>query len=291
MLIVDTHPHVLASDTAKYPVAPLGGVQSEWSRGFTNTVEEFVARMDEAGVERATLVQASTFHGYDNSYVVDSVTKFPDRFVGIACVDPRAPDAAQTLSYWITDRGLRGVRLFTSGSTMREPTADWFADTDLDPFWQRARDLRIPISAQMRFASLPLLRRVMDRHPEVTFVLDHLSGPPVDDGPPYAAARNLFDLAAYPQLALKFSKNNLESAGKGASTKEAFVNALISSFGPQRLMWGSNYPATRLHSTASYAEIVADARQQLAFLSPTDQEWLFGRAAMMQYWGSVPVAA
>jgi hypothetical protein len=60
VLYVDTHPHILALDTQKYPVAPLGGVQSEWSKSFSNSAEEFLRHMDEAGVGKATLVATTT---------------------------------------------------------------------------------------------------------------------------------------------------------------------------------------------------------------------------------------
>ena len=32
MITIDIHPHIIASDTTRYPLAPLGGHQSDWSR-------------------------------------------------------------------------------------------------------------------------------------------------------------------------------------------------------------------------------------------------------------------
>ena len=29
---IDIHPHIIASDEKRYPLAPLGGHQSDWSR-------------------------------------------------------------------------------------------------------------------------------------------------------------------------------------------------------------------------------------------------------------------
>jgi L-fuconolactonase len=283
MQYVDTHPHVLATDTQKYPVAPLGGVQSEWSRDFQNTGEDFLRRMDEAGVQQATLVQASTFHGTDNSYLAEVVAAHPDRFVGVTCVDPLAEGAPDTLSFWIEQRKLHGVRLFTAGSTMQNASADWLIDPKLDAFWDRARDLNIPINMQLRYPSLHLLRTIMERHPRTRFILDHLAGPQLEDGPPYAAAQDLLALGSYPQVSLKFSKHNLDNAARGASTVEAFMRALIGAFGADRLMWGSNFPATRLQSATPYKDILLEARQTLAFLSVEEQGWVFGRAAMRAY--------
>ena len=50
MITIDIHPHIIANDATRYPLAPLGGHQSDWSRTRPVTVEQLVAAMDEAGV-------------------------------------------------------------------------------------------------------------------------------------------------------------------------------------------------------------------------------------------------
>jgi len=57
---IDIHPHVIAQDERRYPRAPLGGRQSDWSRERPVSAEQMFAAMDEAGIERSVLVQAST---------------------------------------------------------------------------------------------------------------------------------------------------------------------------------------------------------------------------------------
>jgi len=77
--IVDIHPHIVSTETVKYPLAPLEGKQSEWSKKRSVNFEEMVAVMDEADVGKAVLVHSSTTHGYDCSYLADSVAKLPQR--------------------------------------------------------------------------------------------------------------------------------------------------------------------------------------------------------------------
>src|SRR5512146_1118201 len=91
---IDIHPHIIAADIKRYPLAPLGGHQSDWSRTRPVTVEQLVAAMDTAGVQKAASVQASTCYGHDNSYVADAVAAYPKRFTGVFSVDVLAPDAA-----------------------------------------------------------------------------------------------------------------------------------------------------------------------------------------------------
>ena len=64
---IDIHPHIISGDATRYPLAPLGGHQSDWSRTRPVTLEQLVAAMDTAGVQKAAIVQASTCYGHDNS--------------------------------------------------------------------------------------------------------------------------------------------------------------------------------------------------------------------------------
>jgi predicted TIM-barrel fold metal-dependent hydrolase len=281
-MIVDTHPHLLADDTKTYPIVPLGGVQSEWSKGQHLTAEEFLALMDDAGVEKATLVQAATVHGVDNRFCVEAAQRYPDRFVAVVTIDILAPDAADTLSYWVEKQGARGLRIFASGTTVKQP--DLIADPQVAPVWERARALGIPVCLQTHANGLAYVRTVLERYPDVKMTLDHLGGPSFEGGPPYTAAQSLFDLAVYPNLYLKFSSNTLMNARKPPSTPQAFLRALIDHFGADRIMWGSNFPNVQSDSPAGrYKGLVDLARADLASFSEEEQDWLLGRAALSLY--------
>ncbi|HLI27141.1 MAG TPA: amidohydrolase family protein, partial [Chloroflexota bacterium] len=204
MQIVDIHPHVIAADRARYPLAPVGGKLSEWAAQRPVTCEQLLAAMDAAGVAQAVLVQASTAHGHDNRYTADSAAAHPARFAWVGSLDPLAPDTPDQLTYWVRERGMAGLRLFTAGSTM--PTqAPWLGDPASYPTWARAQELGIPICVQMRLAGVPALRQLLDRFPHVQVIVDHFGRPPLDDGPPYVAARPLFALAAYAQVYVKIT--------------------------------------------------------------------------------------
>src|SRR5262245_28047852 len=80
--IIDIHPHVICPDTTRYPLAPLGGTQSTWSRDRPTSFETMIKEMDAAGVARSAIVQASTAYGHDNSYVAAAIGAFPPRLTG-----------------------------------------------------------------------------------------------------------------------------------------------------------------------------------------------------------------
>ena len=101
MPIIDIHPHVIATDNVRYPLQPLGGNQSTWSRDRPTTHEKMVKAMDQAGVAKSAIVQASTAYGHDNCYVAEAIAAHPKRFTGVFSVDVLAPDNVEKMRHWL----------------------------------------------------------------------------------------------------------------------------------------------------------------------------------------------
>ncbi|HEY2135605.1 MAG TPA: amidohydrolase family protein [Xanthobacteraceae bacterium] len=275
--IIDIHPHIIASDTARYPLAPLGGHQSDWSRTRPVSTEQMLDAMDKAGVAKSAIVQASTCYGHDNSYVADAVAAHPDRFTGVFSVDVLAADAPERMRHWL-GRGLTGMRLFTIGSTMTNQ-ASWLDDPKTYPAWETAGELGLSICLQMSAKALPQMIKMAERFPKVRIILDHMARPVMEDGPPYAAAASLFDLARYPNVYLKLTPRSFTEAANGKATPETFFPKLVATFGAQRLAWGSNYPS----SEGALPWLLAQAKSSLASLPQSDQDWIFGKTAQTLY--------
>jgi predicted TIM-barrel fold metal-dependent hydrolase len=275
--IVDTHPHVISPDTQRYPLQPVGGVQSSWSQAHSVTHEELIAAMDDAGVDKAVVVQASTAYGYDNSYLADSVAAHPDRFTGVFAVDVLAPDAIEKIEHWRSKR-LTGLRLFTAGSTM-EGQAGWLNDPRTHAMWTYATETALPVCVQMRPQGLPQLADVLERFPDTTILIDHLARPVLEDGPPYRLAADLWKLARYPNVNLKPTLRNLVAAEKGKSTVPDFLEHLLSTFGADRLAWGSNYPAAE----KPLGDLVQRALEAFGPLGDENLDLIMGGTALRLY--------
>ncbi len=275
--IIDIHPHVISPDEAHYPRAPLGGILSGWARDRPVTPEQMIEAMDEAGVARAALVQASTCYGYDNSLVADAVAAYPDRFAGVFSVDVLQADAPEKIREWV-GKGLSCLRLFTTGSTMPEQ-AGWLDDPRIFPAFACAQELGVPVCVQMHMEAVGQLRTLIERFPGVTLILDHLASAPASDGAPYAAAQPLFDLAQYQNVFLKATIRNVRMIAEGGGPFEPYFRKVVETFGASRIAWGSNFPT----SDASLTNIVTESRQAMAFLSEEDQDWIFRRTAQRLY--------
>ncbi len=276
--IIDIHPHIISTDTKRYPVTPLGGKQSDWSRDRPVTFEQMITAMNEAGVDKAAIVHSSTTYGYDNSYLADCVALQPKRFAGVFSVDMLAEDAPAKIEYWVKEKGLAGLRLFTTGSTMQQQ-ASWLDDPKTYKGWECAGDLGIPVCVQLKPEGIPQLLNIIGRFPHVKVIIDHLMKPPVEEGPPYTASSYLFDLARYGNVYLKLTSRNAEASTRGKATPETFFGLLVEKFGASRIAWGSNYPATE----GSLDEIVKQSKLALSVLSQEDQDYIFYRTAQNLY--------
>ncbi|SDG71259.1 MULTISPECIES: amidohydrolase [unclassified Duganella] len=275
--IVDIHPHIISDDENAYPPAPLFGKRSDWSQERPSSVEALIAAMDAAGVAKAAVVHSSTTYGFDNSYVVDGCNKYKDRLVAVGSVDVLAEDATQRIIEW-KDRGLAGLRLFTGGSTKE------FDPSELDdprsfPAWELCAELNIPMCIQTGPIGLPQVTALAKRFPKVKIILDHLGRPDVLDGPPYANAKSMFDLAPLENIYFKLTPRIFGDVRKEKAGAETFFPAVVKAFGAQRLAWGSNFPT----SPGTLAEILATAQNGLASLSDEDRAWIFEKTAKQLY--------
>ena len=277
MTIIDIHPHVISSDTIRYPLAPIGGHQSDWSRERAVSVEAMVAAMDQAGIHKSALVQASTCYGHDNSYLADCVSAHPARFTGVFSADILAPNAVDVLALWMK-RGLTGLRLFTTGSTM-PGQAGWLDDPRSYPAWRYAELHNLPVCLQMTAKAIPQLVRILELFPGIKVILDHCARVQFDDGPPYLSAAPLWSLAPRKNVFLKLTPRVFHGSRTGAATPDSLFGRLVSDFGSSRLAWGSNFPA----SEGSLGELLELARQCLSCLPAKDREWIFSGTAQTLY--------
>ena len=274
---VDIHPHIISDNDIRYPRAPLFGKQSDWSRERPVTVDALIAAMDEAGVDKAAVVQSSTCYGYDNSYVADAVAAFPERLTAVGSVDLLQANAPQLIRDWVA-RGVSGLRLFTGGSTAAFDASS-LDDARSYPAWAVCEELKLPMCIQTNPEGLVQVESLARRFPRVPIILDHLGRPDVTDGPPYNNATSLFALAPLANVYLKLTPRIFNDAQRGKATAATLFPRLVEVFGSHRLAWGSNFPA----SEGSIAENLRRARSSLAALDPEDRAWIFAGTAQSLY--------
>jgi L-fuconolactonase len=129
---------------------------------------------------------------------------------------------------------------------------------------------------------LPKLLQVIARHPDLTFVLDHCGKPRLATGEIATWQRDIALLAQHPNIVCKLSGLVTEAAPDWqiADLRQA-VDHVVTCFGSQRLLWGSDWPVVDL--AGGYAAWFAAAETLLADLPPFDKAAIFGRNAARIY--------
>ncbi|MES2565112.1 MAG: amidohydrolase family protein [Pseudomonadota bacterium] len=283
-MIVDTHVHVFTDDRKKYPQikdTPRAGSipsitdigQTEWP---LTTIENLIAQMDEAGVDKATLVQAYFVYEYDNSYTIDAALAHPERFTAVVVLDPMDEGSPDALSRMVEEQSVTGIR-FMRG---RLPETS-LGKPETFPLWERIQSLRIPVAVGDRVGDISSITKAMDRYPDVKVAFEHSWGHQVGAPPVFSVLEPLFALAKNPNVYIKTAINNIAAAREAGGTPEALYVKLVDVFGAQRIMWSSNYPA---HPKFGRVKPRLDeSKKALAFLSAEDQAWILGKTALAFY--------
>ena len=131
---------------------------------------------------------------------------------------------------------------------------------------------------------LPMTLRFVDRHPDQRFILDHIAKPVIaatkwDRG----WEQGFRELAKRPNVMCKFSAlvTEVRDPSWDVALLGPYWNTALEAFGPDRLMFGSDWPVCLLRS--SYAAWVAAVSVYASELSPTEQAKFWGGNATRAY--------
>jgi predicted TIM-barrel fold metal-dependent hydrolase len=115
------------------------------------SLEEMLRRMDAAGIERSMLIAAKVgpadhracYH-VPYSLVVDAVQKYPDRFLGLAGVDPtEGMRGVRELERAVREYGFIGAHLYPHWFELAPDHARYY------PFYAKCVELDVPIQLQV----------------------------------------------------------------------------------------------------------------------------------------------
>ncbi len=270
MTIVDSHLHVWSDDAERYP----------WDTRFLPpphepaTAEMLLEEMEAAGVDKAVLVQPSNY-AYDNSYLADCLKRYAGRFAGVALLDPLDPQAPKLLEDLYLQHGIQGMRLYPT----RDLGSTWLNDPVTFPLWEKAEELGLPFICFIAPQQVPMLEVMLARFPGVKVVIDHMGRPIADEAPPYSLYQAVVRTGFYPNTYVKVSGLPVTSR-EGYPYRDVykFVRMLYGSFGPERMMWATDFP--HILRQCGYQKALELARTKIPFFTDEDREWILGKTAL-----------
>ena len=130
---------------------------------------------------------------------------------------------------------------------------------------------------------LPQAIKFVDRHPDLTFILDHVAKPRIRDGILSPWRENMRDLAKRPNVYCKLSGMATEADPNAwtPSQLRPYADVALEAFGARRLMFGSDWPVCLL--AVNYSRWISVVREFASPLSPSEQDRLFSGTAVEAY--------
>jgi L-fuconolactonase len=259
--ILDPHVHVWKHDPA-FPFAEGARVPERDA-----APETLLELMKANGVARTVIIQVIHYK-YDNNYLAGVLKRFPGIFQGVCRVDPLDPAAPDRLSR-LTAQGFRGVRLSPAGNA----GGDWFRGPLMPPLWKRCQDLKVPMTVLAPIARMPEVAALLEKLPDLTVVVDHMADCPIDRP---AELEKLIALQRYPKVFVKISHTwSISRQPYPWLDAQEYVKRLHAAFGPERLMWATDWPI--VENVSTYERALRVVRDEMKFLNAEDKNWIMNK--------------
>lgn len=276
--VIDSHQHVWDPSQAEYDwlddsLAPINRAM---------TLEELIPELLTAGVQHTVQVQSAD-NVEDTAIMRHSADQHPDvvaAIVGFAPLEKPA-ELAELLESWRADSRMVGLRNLIHN----QPDPDWLLRDDV------SAGLTVLEESGYTFDLVAVLPRhlelvpiLSERFPRLRMVIDHLAKPPVglDQVEPWWSL--IADAAQNPLVTAKVSGLYSATADISAWTTadiRPFFNRAMETFGPQRLMYGGDWPISVM--AGGYTKVWQGLSPLFDELSPADREQVLGRTAAEFY--------
>jgi L-fuconolactonase len=230
------------------------------------------------GVHQTVLVQASNSVA-ETRWLLSLADQHPFIAGVVGWVDLQSDDVGRQLDDLATHSKFKGVRHLVES----EPADEWLSQERVLKGLRElsARGLSYDLLVHTRH--LKHAKAVVDECAELQFVIDHLAKPPIAGGEiddwaralkPFAAARNVWCKLSGLVTEANWTNWRIEDFSP-------YLDKVLEYFGPQRMMFGSDWPVCLL--AASYEQVLEVFQTLLSDLSEEERALIFSKNASRFY--------
>ena len=273
-MIIDSQIHAYEANTPKRPW------QSTPNWPPSATGDEMVAAMNKLGIDGASFISSFSMYGYDASYAVEVQQAHPDWFGIVKPINPDDPAAEDDVAEWQKTPGTVGIRVILKKDSGRSPD-----DPGLNRILRAAVRHDFPVNI-LCWGNLEAGTALIDKHPDVRFIIDHLGilqphDPSARSAQPWADLPKVLELAKRPNLVIKVS-------GACTLSQKPYpfpdiwdpLARVFDAWGFERCLWGTDW--TRAFAVVNYEQAVEPFRLTDR-LSDSERAMLMGGACAKAY--------
>jgi L-fuconolactonase len=238
--VIDAHVHLwtLGAHGCAWPGPDLPAIHRDFA------LHDLCATLDGSGVDGVVLVQSQE-DPRDTEWLLGLAADPLVRGV-VGWCDLKDADAVRAFAVRDKLVGLRPM--------VQDRDADWYDLPAIQPGLAAMAEQGLVLDALIRPAHLPALTRLAERLPSLAIVIDHAAKPHPAALPAWHQA--IAEAARLPNIHCKLSGLWTELPPERV---EPLVDTLLSLFGPDRLLWGSDWPVLTLAGT--HRDWLAQARR------------------------------
>lgn len=280
---IDAHHHLW-----RYRPASFGWIDPDAGIARDFTVDDLTTALASAGIDAAIAVQARQCDE-ETAFLLAAAQGCAAIIGVVGWIDLRAPDVEARLEAQSAPR-LLGYRHVVQD----EPDPNFLLAENFIRGVRAVASRSLSYDLLVNAAQLPTVPRFLDAVGPGRFVLDHAAKPAIarDEWRPWAD--DLAAIAAHPNVWCKVSGlvTEADPAAWRPEDIEPYLEHVLEVFGPDRLIWGSDWPVCLLAASyAAVADLVADFVSRRC---PSAMADIFGGNAARAYglelrrWSAIP---
>ena len=248
---IDSHIHLY--DTNREGSSTFLNPEKHEKIYFPHLPPEFLKTAVPAGVYYAIVVEAS-YRREDNEWAMGIVNESENMLAFIANLDPRDANYIPDLELLSKNNKFRGIRIRTKDKI---DISDPIIIEKLGELAKRNLVLELGPGQE----PIDAIEKIAKKYPKMNIIMNHMAGGRIQDGQiePSNWSERLGRLAALPNVYCKISALHTLSGKTPAPIKTSFykpfIDKVVDSFGPDRVLFGSNWTLSEMYG--SYSDLVS----------------------------------
>ena len=272
---IDAHQHFWHLDKpfCDWPTPAEGRIYADFDES------DLAPLLNACGVDGTVLIQAAPSLD-ETHFLLEIADRAPFVRGVVGWIDMDAPSAMSDIEALACHPRFRGIRPMLQAI----PQTEWILNPAFDGILGQLTESGLCFDALVTPRHLDVLREMAKRHPALSIIVDHAAKPSIRNGAKgFSNWRSqMTALAGNANVSCKIS-GLLTEAGPDADlvTLRPYLDHLLSVFGAERLLWGSDWPVVLM--ATDYGQWAAICEEWLSDKSPSDRDLILGETAMRIY--------